>query len=325
MEIIRSTIKDITLCILKHLSDLNVKMPISKEALNQIAKQTLCWPNERKWDSKDSNNRFRSCFGASIGVVLDIWNRVEPILDQRGAEPKHLLWALVFLKVYSTEEIHCSIVGWPHCHTFRKWSWYFIQKIADLKDSIIILDNRFARHQIVTTNCFMSVDTTDCPIYEPWPFDTKWYCQKSNGPGVKYEVGVAITTGNIVWINGPMIGSANDGTIFCNKLSGLLCDDEGVEVDGGYKGDAKLKSPSIGFASKDRKQKSIVRARHESINSRLKIFNILNIPFRHVGTDEEKLMEKHGWCFTAIAVITQLKFDAGEDKLYEVEYETNYF
>eukprot|EP00957_Ditylum_brightwellii_P079201 6023413-Ditylum_brightwellii.AAC.1 len=61
----------------------------------------------------------------------------------------------------------------------------------------------------------MSVDATDCPIYEPWPFDTKWYCRKSNGPGIKHEVGVAITIG--------------------------------VEVDCGYKGDSKFKTPSIGF------------------------------------------------------------------------------
>jgi hypothetical protein len=47
------------------------------------------------------------------------------------------------------------------------------------------------------------VDGTDFHIREPEPFDPEWYTKKFNGPGVRYEVGIAIQTGYIVWVNGP--------------------------------------------------------------------------------------------------------------------------
>ena len=70
----------------------------------------------------------------------------------------------------------------------------------------------------------MSVDGTDCPVFEPWPFSKKMYSHKLNGPGVKYEVGVCLMTGRIVWTNGPFVGSKHDGNIFRNGLSQLLND-----------------------------------------------------------------------------------------------------
>jgi hypothetical protein len=36
------------------------------------------------------------------------------------------------------------------------------------------------------------------------------------------------------------------------------------------------------------------------------------------------MMENHGWCFHVIAVITQLKLEAGE-KLYDVHYDAVYY
>lgn len=56
-----------------------------------------------------------------------------------------------------------------------------------------------------------SVDRTDCPIFEPTPFDPKWVSHKFKGPGVRYEVGIAIGTGEIVWAFGPFpCGAYND-------------------------------------------------------------------------------------------------------------------
>ena len=48
-------------------------------------------------------------------------------IKSRG-EPKHMLWALLFLKVCSTEEVHCSMVGWSSAKTLSKWAWYFVMK-----------------------------------------------------------------------------------------------------------------------------------------------------------------------------------------------------
>ena len=48
------------------------------------------------------------------------------------------------------------------------------------------------------------MDATDCAIQEPSPFDRKWFSHKLNGPGLKYEIGLSIKNGEIVWINGGM-------------------------------------------------------------------------------------------------------------------------
>jgi DDE superfamily endonuclease len=299
---------------------------LSADGMSNAAREALGMPLNKVFVADKENKVFRGFFGAPVEVVADIWNRILPLIHDEykaSAKPKHLLWALVFIKIYSTEEVHCRIVGWPDPKTFRKWSWYFLQKIANMKDDVILLDNRLQGYD-GSTNSLMSVDGTDCPTMEPWPFDPKWYSHKFNGPGVKYEVGVCIKTGYIVWVNGPFVASTGDATIFKNTLSGILADDEGVEVDKGYGGDNKLKSPQVNSSQSQKKEKAGVRARHENVNSRLKIYNVLNIPFRHLNP-RNTMMEKHGMCFNAIAVITQLKFESGE-KLYDVKYDSvNYF
>ena len=114
-----------------------------------------------------------------------------------------------------------------------------------------------------------------------------------------------------------------DATIFKQGLKHHLAEDEGVEVDAGCKGDDKFKAPTVATSSLDRKQKSQVRGRHENINGRLKIFDVLNVPFRHLNP-RSKMMEKHGYCFDASAVITQLKFEHDDEVLYGVGYDVSY-
>jgi hypothetical protein len=113
-------------------------MMITQEAVDAIeetARVTVGWPNHRRWESVDKDARFKSLFGASSTIVAEIWHRIEATVaaEDPNAKRKHLLWALVFLKVYATsEEVHCAIVGWPHLQTFRKYSWYFVEKIYSI-------------------------------------------------------------------------------------------------------------------------------------------------------------------------------------------------
>ena len=164
------------------------------------------------------------------------------------------------------------------------------------------------------------MDGVDCAIKEPYPFNTNIYSEKLNGPGYKYEVGVCIATGDIVWINGPFYAGRHDVTIFQEDgLKDALCDDECVEVDAGYQGDDKFKNPNISQSREDRKQKSKVRARHENVNSRLKNFAVLDSIFRH----NKDRISKHRMCFDAVGVITQLGFEF-DGHLYDVEYNATY-
>ena len=300
---------------------------VEKEAIENAAKEALAWPNSRKWDNKEKDERFKSCFGASSEVVARIWNLIEPNINEPGAEVKHLLWALVFMKVYSTEQIHCSIFDWPSERTFWKWSWYFVQKISELKDEVIRLDNRFMNGPNPNSNgikCYLTVDCTDCPINEPFPFDEEMFSHKFNDPALKYEVAVCIRTGYIVWVNGPFVASTSDPTIFQNGLNNELADDEVVEMDGVYRACEKGRLSSQGTNTAERKQKAAARGRHEVVNGRLKQFSVLANKFRHMKPNKDTMMERHKWCFNAIAVITQLKFENGE-KTFDVAYDVKYY
>jgi hypothetical protein len=84
----------------------------------KVAREVLRIPPR---NSKAEDSTFRRFFGAPVGVITDIRNRIEANLDPH-AQPKHLLLSLVFIKVYSTEEAHCCIVvGWPDPKTHQKW------------------------------------------------------------------------------------------------------------------------------------------------------------------------------------------------------------
>jgi hypothetical protein len=144
----------------------------------------------------------RSLFGASSLIVAEIWHRIEGTVaaEDPNDKQKHLLWALVFLKVYGTsEEVHCAIVGWPHVQTFQKYSWYFVEKFFDLQNDVIIWKNRFDGQpdlENILYDCMITVDCLDCSCSEPFPASKNKFSKKFNGPGLKYEVGICIKTGH---------------------------------------------------------------------------------------------------------------------------------
>ena len=55
----------------------------------------------------------------------------------RCPHPKHLLWSLLFLKIYGVEEVHAARVGCDE-KTFRKWAWLYAEAVAKL-------DRKFVR------------------------------------------------------------------------------------------------------------------------------------------------------------------------------------
>jgi hypothetical protein len=127
---------------------------------------------------------------------------------------------------------------------------------------------------------------------------------------------VDILAGNIVWINGPYAaGKYPDIKKFCNGLAHLLDEHERVEADDRYIGEApqKVKCPGcVSNPTKNQEMQNRVQSRHESLNGRLKNWEILKSMYCH------DIME-HGNIFWAIAVITQISINTGE-RLFEVEY-----
>lgn len=166
----------------------------------------------------------------------------------------------------------------------------------------------------------MSVDCVDIRITQKGPTFSSHKLKKKSA--LRYEVGVRIMSGEIVWINGPFqAGEYNDITIFRDCLETHIDDLERVEADDGYRGDpTKLKVPAdvlTRSGEEEDKMQMRVQGRHETINARLKFFSILgDKPYRHDVT-------QHGYVFRAVAVLVQLALQNG-DPLFQVDYKVTF-
>jgi DDE superfamily endonuclease len=153
------------------------------------------------------------------------------------------------------------------------------------------------------------LDGTDFKIYEPSPFDRKWYSFKHHGPGVRYEIGLCIKTGKIVWaFGGVPCGAFTDLRLARHLFVDSLKDGERALADRGYRDFHFITPYGVDLIPAVR-QKEIM-ARHETVNRRLKQFKVLGDRFRHEVT-------KHPICFHAVVNITELMIINGHP-LYTV-------
>jgi hypothetical protein len=164
----------------------------------------------------------------------------------------------------------------------------------------------------------MSIDGTDFKIEQKGAakkgnaFGSHKYAGKS---ALRYELGIDILAGNLVWVGGPYpAGAWLDIKIFMNELAYLLEPGERVEANNGYVGHAdKIKCPNNDCTpAENLAMQARVRSRHETFNARLKFWGILGQTYRH------DIMQ-HGSVFYACAVISQHAIENGEP-LFEVEY-----
>ncbi len=101
-------------------------------------------------------------------------------------------------------------------------------------------------------------------------FGSHKYVGKSS---LRYELGVDILAGNLVWIQGPYpAGKYTDIAIFNKVLQNFLEPGERVEADEGYRGHPdKIKClGNVANPAENRAMQGRVRARHETLNGRLK-------------------------------------------------------
>ena len=84
--------------------------------------------------------RFHATFGTCPELCSVIWGR----LIQYGLLPEqrlsfHLLWALMFMKLYCSESVHCALAGGVDEKTFQKWAWLFVDAISWLEPYVVRL------------------------------------------------------------------------------------------------------------------------------------------------------------------------------------------
>jgi len=77
------------------------------------------------------NRAYHAHFGVSAEVSLQLWLLLVDAELLDNLLPKHLLWALFFLKKYPTEHVGAS--RWNVTpKTFRKYIWKMIHTISQL-------------------------------------------------------------------------------------------------------------------------------------------------------------------------------------------------
>lgn len=137
---------------------------------------------------------------------------------------------------------------------------------------------------------------------EPTPFNPKWYSHKFRGPGLRYEIAINIRTGYMVWANGGYpCGEFPDLKLAHESYLLSINPGELTIADKGYK-DSRF---FILKNANNHQQHSLIMARHETVNKRMKQFKILKYPFRNA-------LVKHPIVFHAVANITQLAIKNGQ-------------
>ena len=90
--------------------------------------------------------------------------------------------------------------------SIRRIIWKVAAQIQELKQEKVMFGN-FENDPIF----IVSVDGVHCKTYEARKNPTaKVYSHKYHGPGVAYEIGLAIFENRLVWINGPFGASVHD-------------------------------------------------------------------------------------------------------------------
>ena len=80
---------------------------------------------------------FVAYFGTTPQVCMYLWAYMMryDYIPAHGCPP-YLLWALMFVKLYSTETVLAHMVGVTE-KTYRKWVWLFLRAITKLESKVV--------------------------------------------------------------------------------------------------------------------------------------------------------------------------------------------
>ena len=107
-----------------------------------IARAIFGKPNRNPNNTKTLDKEiYCSLIGCSYIVCSELWNMIQPRAHTdekfKGYHPKHLLWALLFLKCYCTLPVLSRLVGGVEDSEFSTWAWLFVRAIHDLKPRVV--------------------------------------------------------------------------------------------------------------------------------------------------------------------------------------------
>lgn len=257
-------------------------------------------------------HRFRCNFGidpqSARAAIIDIQTQMKIDEPLRNFEVKYFFLTLHWLKTYNRYEVMEGT--WNlHPETIGLKVKEYAKRIQALKHSKIKFGG-FDKDEIF----LLSLDGVHCRTFEVRKDpSTKWYSHKHHGPGVTYLLGIAIKTSRLIWIDGPYPASKHDITIYrTGGLKQLMKPGKRGIGDSAFSGEPNSISISHNEDSAEvRKYKGMVKARHETFNSRIKSFDILASIFRHD-------IALHQACFEAVCVLVQYDMENGHP-LFDVQ------
>lgn len=174
-------------------------------------------------------------------------------------------------------------------------------------------ENRFLNTE-KDQKCFTSLDTIDFKMSDKALTGLRdstdnYYSEVYKSQGIRYEVGIAVKTGDIVWKYGglpcgsyPEINLANEAYIYAVKK------DELTYANKKYHKSKFFITPNHTNVKEHKK----IMQRHKNLKKKIKYFEILNKPYRHI-------IDKHHLCFHAIVNIIQITIKHDTPLIEEAE------
>lgn len=86
--------------------------------------------------------RFQALFGCDPIICSLLWTVVDPFNSTAltgKPNPRHMLWALLLMKVYGKEEELAMLAGGVDEKTFRTHAWEWIREIASCAAEVVSL------------------------------------------------------------------------------------------------------------------------------------------------------------------------------------------
>ena len=252
---------------------------------------------------KNSTNirMFRSNFGAHPNHCASIWRDLvtstSNLLTNADLDLQGFFMALNFLRVYQTEDQRAPLFGNIELNDMRARVWFWVNKIASLKESVIYWPDNWGDDVLIIT-----IDGTHFRVCEPrhpeMRQDPKVYSFKHKTAGFNVQVAMSIRESRIVHIFVSRGGQNDPGNLLASGLLDLIPNGKRAIVDGGYANCEKLSGYNQFESDFTKDFKKRAKARQETVNKRLKDWNVLDHRFRHG-------VPKFESCFTSVAVLTQ--------------------
>ena len=241
-------------------------MIVSPHAFAQVAREMLGLPSgDKQYSPLREKREFCAAFGAGFQTIADVWQRLEPKNKiSTRAEPKHLLWTLIYFKVNTTESLMIKLAKCNSCDIFQNWVTKFTIAICGLEMEVIVWENRF-KDWNPKQAALVTVDGTDVWIHKPSPRSRIWWSHKFNHAALRYEICQCIQTGDIVSISGPYPANMSNREIFDMGISLRLMPGELVEADNGYSGRVQIQTPGQAISRLWKRQKSKARGHQEKM------------------------------------------------------------